>query len=617
MCAALPVPGRDFAQNKQLNAGGRIIGSMTRRAPFLAAFLLCSLPLLAAPDLHLVLTAPQTARQGETFTMSASIENAGDTSATGVRLMLAAYPFRICSDNADIGDIAPRERREVTCSFEIPLEVDRYQFHASAAVYSADELPETGGDNASSFEVEIVTSLPDLTIFDYGIPHFVRQGRAMLIRIGYRNKSRRPSSGATIVITVPRSFGALPPNCTASGSRAECVVGAIDPPHPYLWQPHILELEAIAPDASEHAFDISLEIRAHEGDHRPADDVAVARVQTYRSFFVTESSELALRAAIEAANARCTDGHPCLIALDRVSRIDVTAPLPWITATPVFVQGDQKVTIVGAPGSVSGIELASCDAELRDLTLIGFPGNAVTIAGSAGCTTNFARRATGLTIRDSGRGIVVNTPWRWVIEHNDIRNCARSGVFIENGQCKVRNNTITHNGASGVYVGAGGSGTDVDDNHLSFNTHFGVGLGQGAYAVAMKGNSFHANGQQAIDWGLNGHDAGAPLPEITSVRYEDGVTVIEGTAPNAWGTINLYANDAPDPSGFGEGQYTLGAYPRDGARFTIRHPGDLRGKWVAVTMTTRLVYGWIRPMDKEYWYTTETSEFSRAVEVKE
>ena len=55
---------------------------------------------------------------------------------------------------------------------------------------------------------------------------------------------------------------------------------------------------------------------------------------------------------------------------------------------------------------------------------------------------------------------------------------------------------------------------------------------RGTQNVAFIGNSFQANHQQAIDWGLDGvaSEQEAFIPEITSVRYENGVTFIEGVA---------------------------------------------------------------------------------------
>ena len=123
------------------------------------------------------------------------------------------------------------------------------------------------------------------------------------------------------------------------------------------------------------------------------------------------------------------------------------------------------------------------------------------------------------------------------------------------------------------------------------------------------------------------------LPIITSVRFEDGRTIVEGTT-TAFGTFNpavtVYANDAPDPSGYGEGQYVLGEVratygePYTGPmRFTFVYPGDLRGKWITATVTHQYYNGWLKTPgtigtndDTGWGYYTTTSEFSRAYEFK-
>jgi len=86
----------------------------------------------------------------------------------------------------------------------------------------------------------------------------------------------------------------------------------------------------------------------------------------------------------------------------------------------------------------------------------------------------------------------------------------------------------------------------------------------------------------------------------------------------AFVNVNLYANDAPDPSGYGEGQYFLGvasAKPGSGT-FTFRHPHDLRGKWVAATQTQINYYGFLRAQGTDHLAFSTTSEVSRAVEVR-
>jgi hypothetical protein len=86
---------------------------------------------------------------------------------------------------------------------------------------------------------------------------------------------------------------------------------------------------------------------------------------------------------------------------------------------------------------------------------------------------------------------------------------------------------------------------------------------------------------------------------------DDGTaTVVEGRVdfpdPQSL-TIELFVNDAPDPSGHGEGEAFAGtATPDERGRFTATLPAGLAGKFVTATATDP---------------AGNTSEFSEAVEV--
>ena len=144
--------------------------------------------------------------------------------------------------------------------------------------------------------------------------------------------------------------------------------------------------------------------------------------------------------------------------------------------------------------------------------------------------------------------------------------------------------------------------------------------------VSASGNSIVGNTNHGIDWGLDAlvTTSAVPMPEITSVRVEGGKTIIEGTT-TAGGTfapwISLLFNDAPDPSGYGEGQHNIGetraeAGPR-GLTFKFITPQNLRGRWITATATRHIYNGWLRgDNDTGCGYFTTTSEFSRAVKVE-
>ena len=77
----------------------------------------------------------------------------------------------------------------------------------------------------------------------------------------------------------------------------------------------------------------------------------------------------------------------------------------------------------------------------------------------------------------------------------------------------------------------------------------------------IQGNSFDGNGGPSIDIGANGVTPGY-LFVTSSTRNPNGLLTLSGVyhgAPNASYLVSFYADDASDPSGFGEGNQFLGS----------------------------------------------------------
>ena len=378
-----------------------------------------------------------------------------------------------------------------------------------------------------------------------------------------------------------------------------------------------------------------------------------------------DSGPGSLRAAIEAQACRISFAIPGDGAWRTVR---VLTPLPPLRrgvqidgATQTASMGDTNPAgpEIELNGSMlhagNGLE-AGCNV-IRGLAINGFPGNGILLTGECDGFDSFVERnyigcdPTGTTAIPNQRGIFIEgggSSWiphfHYQIRHNVIGGNERSGIFVNRGKAQISNNIIgltptldgpLSNGASGVAVMRDGFGTDINDNYIGFNHHFGVAIAGDSRYVALRGNSFQANWQLAVDFGLDGVTHSVPIysgvfivmPEITNVRYEDGVATIDIHVPASLGNISagyvsVYANDAPDPSGYGEGQYFLGTVSqgaRQGEIYTFVYRGDLRGKWIAATATYRDFYGFARrPSPNDYWQAGSgtTSEFSRAVEVK-
>jgi|GEM_PF-399551 len=155
----------------------------------------------------------------------------------------------------------------------------------------------------------------------------------------------------------------------------------------------------------------------------------------------------------------------------------------------------------------------------------------------------------------------------------------------------------------------GGVGSN-EANNIGFNSLAGISITctQGANCVAtgnkMRGNSIFSNGGLGIDLGNNGvnqNDLGdvdsgvnnlQNNPVLTSVLVTGGNLVISGTlnsVANTTLTLDFYANNACNPSGYGEGQVYLGSaqVTTDGsgnAFFSLTNPLPI-GHYVSATAT--------------------------------
>jgi hypothetical protein len=641
------------------------------RYPLVALVAFLSFSALAAEsDLAAtLLEAPDAALPGEVWKTRGSVKNLGPEAATNVTVTVTAGMSQ-CETKIDSFPVG--ETREVSCEGSFPVDAAVYLLPAS--VY-AQHFHDPVYENNTAYKFVKAITPPDLYAWSYSLT-IPEPGLPFTLHVYYDNKAQQASTSTVLTVDAPNGFGTLPANCTANGNRATCNLGTLEPPEGFGYPtPDQIELQLIAPDVSEHQFNVTTMMSAAEEDARPADNTAAATMQTYRTFNVINNADAgsgSLRAAMEAANAGCMDGKACLIAFripagaNAWHSIALQSPLPRVV-TRVFIDGTTQRGYFGDTNSAgpeveisgdlleegSGIEM-QCGNEVRGLAINGFPDNGISLVDSSSCGAPNPVAATGRAIRENYigvdptgtravpnlRGVRINAPG-WLVDGNIISGNTRAGVFVARGAAHIRNNRIgldVHNqplgnGAAGVFIGTAASGSDVSDNYIGFNHEFGVAIAGDAHYVSANRNSLQGNYQQGIDWGLDGTvvTSAIALPIITSVRFEDGRTIVEGTT-TAVGTfspaVTVYANDAPDPSGYGEGQYVLGEVratygePYNAPmRFTFVYPGDLRGKWITATATHQYYIGWLKTPgtistndDTGWGYFTTTSEFSRAYE---
>ncbi len=361
-----------------------------------------------------------------------------------------------------------------------------------------------------------------------------------------------------------------------------------------------------------------------------------------------------LRAAILAANA--TPG------LDRIHfdiggaprAINVKSPLPTIT-DPIVIDGTTQAGYGGSPmiaiegdgagGEGNGLHITAGGSTVRALAISGFRG---AHAGGSGLRLSFGggNRVEGMWIgtdltgqgkRQNDNGIVVHESAGNVIggttpeTRNVISGNRRYGVLFLAVQPAPGNRLIGNHIGIAADVRIGGTAPG-EGNVIAFNAANGVTVFE--TGVAILGNRIFANArvgidlapQQAAEEGVTVNDVGdgdAGGNHLQNFPLLSSATV--GTQGIVRGALHseelhdyrleVFANEACDADGHGEGRDFLGAFEvstdRDGdAPFaaTLDIPPDVVLTATATaTDITRIGEGFVR---------NDTSEFSPCVAVQ-
>lgn len=154
-------------------------------------------------------------------------------------------------------------------------------------------------------------------------------------------------------------------------------------------------------------------------------------------------------------------------------------------------------------------------------------------------------------------------------------------------------NIIAFNGGRGVTIYEDVAPLTVDDNKIETNSIFGntwLGIDLGNDGVTLN---------DALDADLGANNL-QNYPIVESAVYSGGNTTITGSLHSVplrdSYRIEVFANDAADASGYGEGQTYLGSTTiaaldglGDGA-FTVVVAGDYSGKYITATTTDKSLY---------------------------
>jgi len=632
---------------------------MTQRFLILPLLLLVSAAAFAqSSNVAPVILADPTGDANETFQWSIDVINNGPANARNVIVTGSSEPSlgtRCAPQTIDI--IYGGSHAVVQCTTG-PLGV------AGDVVLHAHVNP--GNDDtrtihmiAGGADIGLVVVAPKV---DPGLPFEIVGG--------LYNNGKIAATGVTTTLSLPPLVRVvkLPDNCQASGQAVTCADDDVAAHS----NGTAFRISLAADDAlNGQTFFMTASVHTTAPEGNISDNRVVVETQVFREFYVTEANGDALAGAIGQANVNCRDGYPCKIAF-RLSNppaegyftIKPTAALPRITAPSLSIDGSTQTRLTGdtnpngpeifIDGSAidgDGIVYDSpCSLDVGSLAVGHFGQAAVSVLGSLyrSCSTSglfvhdnyLGVDPTGLQAAPNGRGIVANDVSYLSIKNNIISGNRRSGIWMgRTPYAFIMNNTIgldrrlqpLGNGASGIYAGPLASDDDIRGNYIAFNHDFGVAIDRKALGIYIGPNSIFANSQPGIDVGLDGPtpDRDVPAPTVLSAQYDattnKTLLTIASSEPLiiTLPTLDIYASDAPHPSGYGDGQYYLGTVrfnSRDG-NIHFAALGDWRGKWVSATVTRNQYLGFLRTEpptpDVPYLETrSTTSEFSRAVKVE-
>ena len=260
---------------------------------------------------------------------------------------------------------------------------------------------------------------------------------------------------------------------------------------------------------------------------------------------------------------------------------------------------------IGVRDYTDGIAVREGSDNLLTAVTVTGNFNGVSLAGSEVGTGN---EVSDSTVSDNGLGFAITNTADIVLDGNTIAGNDRRGVFIlgaddvnvtgnlisENTFVGIQQgsgsggsavgNTITGNGLGGIVI-TGGVFTDgftISRNVISGNDGLGINL------VGGKEDSFGVTRNDSHDPDDGGNDL-LNFPFRLMAADDGTATVVEGRVdfpdPQSL-TIELFANEAPDPSGHGEGETFVGtATPDAKGRFTATLPAGLAGQWITTTAT--------------------------------
>ncbi|HEX3070988.1 MAG TPA: right-handed parallel beta-helix repeat-containing protein [Thermoanaerobaculia bacterium] len=642
----------------------------------------------ASSDLTLTAFGPPAmVRAGFTSISNWSVHNNGPDPATNVIVTIDAGGAVVtpsCAGGCVIPSIAAGKTQVIDQQVMYPLTATTVTMTGSVSSDSSDPNP---SDNRAT-STFTVSADPDVRLslaltrdrLDLGLPF------SLYVSLANFSNFAAHDAGVAIDFRTDVVVPSLPAGCsTPAAGRITCHLDELAANANTNTSSPTWKLDLTAP---KNYGDGSLVFHAsateRERDFDPSSNAATATARLYQTIYVTTTADAgagSLRQAILDANATCLgNGTLCAIgfvinepSVNPWKTIRVSSPLPALTAISTRIDGGLQTAFAGdtntagpeieisGNGTVDGdgIRLSGCETELANVVVNGFLRNGVSMNAQPCNPPLFSTNVhvhdsfigtdpTGSLARPNGeRGIGVASHIYSdgiVITNNVISGNTLSGIFALSGTVYVAQNRIglkAHsdeplpNGASGIFIGQLCDGSTVSNNTVAFNAQMGIAVAPAVFTVDLPGNSTWANGGLGIDRGLDGPSpaagpGGVNVPSITLAQYDPAKnkTIVEGDVQPpgnvAFSKVEVFASDAPDPSGFGEGQrplasQSLGSFTeKPVTHFRFELDGNLTGQWISATDTTVFYNGFAKPAPEGTLggYETTTSELSRAIQVQ-
>jgi parallel beta-helix repeat protein len=291
-----------------------------------------------------------------------------------------------------------------------------------------------------------------------------------------------------------------------------------------------------------------------------------------------------------------------------------------ISANTLGVEiGVRNTTLQGnrIAGNGTGARLDGSSDQVLDNTIAANRVDGVNVASTQNLIQdNFIRRngRDGVRLEEDG---TLNT-----LIGNTISGNGADGIYTALDRTTIQGNLIAGNRGNGIQISGiigpdtvGGYSPD-EANVITNNSRDGV-LVEGTTGVSILGNSISNSGKLGIEL-ADGANQDQAEPVLDSAVVRDGRTVVFGTLTstrNTTFTLEFVANDAPNGSGYGEGQTWLGdaTVTTDASgqvSFTVSVAAALPGQIVTATATgpygTSEFSAWIPVIADIPWHKDET-----------